>query len=223
MTPFLVVKAFSTRSDHHTRRATNDDLSSHCLYDHYHYHHHHHHLAHQSPPPHNHTSTAGISVLMANALFAGSLTLLANTAFTRRLRSRWAQPQPPSPSPLLNPPTTNSTNPSPHYMIGRCPCSPKNKEVPRNTPSLVVTLISSYDMVGFNKTRKAHDTIKVLEDAYKLPPSVVIVDDIESILQFVPMGTHFTNDVLQTFLNLFLTNSIYGRRIHINVTTSRKC
>ena len=78
-------------------------------------------------------------------------------------------------------------------------------------------------MVGFNKTRKAHYPIKVFEDAYKLPPSVVIVDDIESILQFVPMGTHFTNDVLQTFLNLFLTNSIYGRRIHINVTTSRKC
>ena len=103
MKPFLVVKAFSSRSHHHTKRASNDDFSLPRL-------HHHHHF------PHNHTTAAGIAALAANALFAGNVTLPANAAFTRRQRLRWAQTPPPSPSPPATPPTNDSTNPSPHRL-----------------------------------------------------------------------------------------------------------
>ena len=101
--PFLVVKAVSSRSRHHTKRATNDDFSLPRL--------HHHHYS-----PHNHTTAAGIAALAAYALFAGNVTLLANAAFTRRQRLQWAPTRPPSPSPPANPPTNESTNPSPHRL-----------------------------------------------------------------------------------------------------------
>ena len=97
-----MVKAFSIRSHHHTKRATNDDSSLHRF---------HHHLPH-----HSHTTAAGIAALAANASFAGNLTLPANAAFARRQRLRWAQPPPPSPSPPANPPANDSTNPSPHRL-----------------------------------------------------------------------------------------------------------
>ena len=64
----------------------------------------------------NHTTAAGMAALAANASFAGNLTLPANAAFARRQRLRWLQPPPPSPSPLANPPTKDSTNPSPHRL-----------------------------------------------------------------------------------------------------------
>ena len=85
MKPFLLVKAFPSHSHHHTKRATNHDFSLHRPQ-----HHHHHRHSHHSP--HSHTTAAGIAALVANASFAGNLTLPANAAFTRRQRLRWAQP-----------------------------------------------------------------------------------------------------------------------------------
>ena len=76
----------------------------------YHHHRHSHHY------PHNHTTSAGIAALAANASFAGNLLLPANAAFTRRQRLRWAQPPPPSTSRPANPPTNDSNNPYPHRL-----------------------------------------------------------------------------------------------------------
>ena len=104
MKPFLVVKAFSSRSHHHTKRATNYDFSLHRLHLHHYHLPHHHHSHHNHHNHHYHTTAAGIAALAANA------------AFARRQRLRWAQPPPPSPSPPANPPTNDSTNPSPHCL-----------------------------------------------------------------------------------------------------------
>ena len=112
-TPFLVVKALSSRSHHHTKRATNDDFSLHPLHHHLPHHHHSH---HPRQSPHNHTIAVGIAALAANATFAGNLTLPANAAFTRRQRLRWALRPPPSPSPPASPPTNDSTIPCPHRL-----------------------------------------------------------------------------------------------------------
>ena len=116
MKPFLVVKAFSSRPHHHTKRATNYDFSLHRLHLHHYHLPHHHHSHHNHHNHHYHTTAAGIAALAANASFAGNLTLPANAAFARRQRLRWAQPPPPSPSPPANPPTNDSTNPSPHCL-----------------------------------------------------------------------------------------------------------
>ena len=69
--------------------------------NHYQHHRHSHHSQH------NHSSAAGIAALAANAVFAGSLTLPANAAFTRRQRLRWTLPPPPP----ADPPTIDSTPP----------------------------------------------------------------------------------------------------------------
>ena len=108
MKPFLVVNAFSSCSYHHTKRATNNDLSLLRLH---HHHDHHHHSRHS---PHNHTTAAGIAALGETPSFAGNITLPANVAFTRRQLLRWSQPPPPSPSPPAYPPTNYSTNHSRH-------------------------------------------------------------------------------------------------------------
>ena len=45
--------------------------------------------------------------------------------------------------------------------------------------------------------------IQVFEDAYKSPQSVIVVDDIERLLDYVPIGPRFSNTVLQCLLVLF--------------------
>ena len=92
----------------------------------------------------------------------------------------------------------------------------KNSEFP------FVKLISPEDMSGFNETRKVNHLTKVFQDAYKSPLSVVIVDDIERILDFAPIGPQFSNSVLQTLINLLCKQPPNGRRLLIIATTSQR-
>ena len=92
----------------------------------------------------------------------------------------------------------------------------KNSEFP------FVKLISPDSMVGFNETRKVSYLKKAFEDAYKSPLSVVIVDNIELILEFVPIGPRFSNLVLQTLLALFRKQPPKGRRLLVIVTTTER-
>ncbi len=44
---------------------------------------------------------------------------------------------------------------------------------------------------------KASQITKVFEDAYKSPLSVVILDDVERLLEYVAIGPRFSNTILQ--------------------------
>lgn len=44
---------------------------------------------------------------------------------------------------------------------------------------------------------KASQVLKVFDDAYKSPLSVVILDDIERLIEYVGIGPRFSNTVLQ--------------------------
>jgi len=65
-----------------------------------------------------------------------------------------------------------------------------------------VKMISPEDMIGFSESAKCQKIAKVFSDAYKSPLSLVILDNIERLLEYVRLGPRFSNPVLQTLLVL---------------------
>jgi len=57
-------------------------------------------------------------------------------------------------------------------------------------------------MVGYSEVAKCHKIVKVFQDAYKSPLSVIVVDNMERLLEYVDMGPRFSNLVLQTLMVL---------------------
>lgn len=62
---------------------------------------------------------------------------------------------------------------------------------------------------------KASQITKVFEDAYKSPLSVVILDDIERLLEYVAIGPRFSNTILQALLVLVKRMPPPGRKLLI--------
>lgn len=62
---------------------------------------------------------------------------------------------------------------------------------------------------------KASQITKVFEDAYKSPMSVVILDDIERLLEYVAIGPRFSNTILQALLVLIKRQPPPGRKLLI--------
>lgn len=65
-----------------------------------------------------------------------------------------------------------------------------------------IKLVSPENMAGFNEMQKVQYLNKVFMDAYKSPLNIVVVDNIERIIDWVPIGPRFSNLVLQTLMVL---------------------
>ena len=65
-----------------------------------------------------------------------------------------------------------------------------------------VKMISPEHYVGYTDFAKVQAIAKVFEDAYKSPLSLIVLDDIERLLEFVHIGPRFSNTVLQALLVL---------------------
>lgn len=85
-----------------------------------------------------------------------------------------------------------------------------------------IKLISPEAMVGFNEASKVSFLSKIFMDAYKSSLSVVVVDNIERILDWVPIGPRFSNAVLQTLMVLLRKQPPKGRRLLIIATTTER-
>jgi len=83
-----------------------------------------------------------------------------------------------------------------------------------------IKLISPDTMVELSPQQKIQAINKVFVDSYKSPLSVIVVDNIERLLEWVPIGPHFSNAVLQSLLVLFARRPPKGRRLLIIATTS---
>ncbi|KXZ46923.1 hypothetical protein GPECTOR_39g417 [Gonium pectorale] len=83
-----------------------------------------------------------------------------------------------------------------------------------------VKVITSETMVGFSEQSKASQITKVFEDAYKSPMSVIILDDIERLLEYVAIGPRFSNVILQALLVLVKRMPPPGHKVFIVGTTS---
>jgi vesicle-fusing ATPase len=59
-----------------------------------------------------------------------------------------------------------------------------------------VKFVSSEDMVGTSLPFKIQYIVKAFEDAYKSKQSIIILDDLERLVEYVEIGRRFNNDLL---------------------------
>jgi vesicle-fusing ATPase len=84
-----------------------------------------------------------------------------------------------------------------------------------------IRMISADEMIGYSETSKCQMVHKVFMDSYKSPLSIIFIDDIERIIEYVPIGPRFSNTVLQTLLVLLKKiPPDDGRRLLVIGTTS---
>ncbi|KAJ2055492.1 transport between ER and Golgi ATPase protein [Coemansia sp. S155-1] len=85
-----------------------------------------------------------------------------------------------------------------------------------------VKLVSPESMIGLTESQRVSAITKVFNDSYKSPLSLIVVDDIERLLEWVPIGARFSNSVLQTLLVLIKKQPPKGRRLLVIGTTSER-
>ncbi len=76
--------------------------------------------------------------------------------------------------------------------------------------------------LGYSEAGKCSKISKFFEDAYKSPLSIVVIDDIERLLDYVAIGPRFSNAVLQTLLVLLKRQPPPGKKLLILATSSSK-
>eukprot|EP00521_Asterionellopsis_glacialis_P007441 CAMPEP_0195290474 /NCGR_PEP_ID=MMETSP0707-20130614/6320_1 /TAXON_ID=33640 /ORGANISM="Asterionellopsis glacialis, Strain CCMP134" /LENGTH=759 /DNA_ID=CAMNT_0040350607 /DNA_START=44 /DNA_END=2323 /DNA_ORIENTATION=+ len=84
-----------------------------------------------------------------------------------------------------------------------------------------VRMISADEMIGHGEASKCQTIHRAFLDSYKSPLSIIFIDDIERIIEYVPIGPRFSNTVLQTLLVLLKKiPPDEGRRLLVIGTTS---
>eukprot|EP01071_Lankesteria_metandrocarpae_P002531 Lankesteria_metandrocarpae@DN2392_c0_g1_i1.p1 len=84
-------------------------------------------------------------------------------------------------------------------------------------------IISPENFIGQTESSRIDSISKVFDDAYKSSLSLIILDDIESLVDYSPIGPRFSNPILQA-LNVLIKRrpAKEERRIFILGTTSQK-
>uniref|UniRef100_A0A7S2CV29 Vesicle-fusing ATPase n=1 Tax=Florenciella parvula TaxID=236787 RepID=A0A7S2CV29_9STRA len=83
-----------------------------------------------------------------------------------------------------------------------------------------VRFISADALIGMGEMSKCSYIQKVFMDSYKSPLSMILIDDIERIIDYTPLGPRFSNMVLQTLLVLLKKAPPKNKRLFIVGTTS---
>ncbi|CAE6443423.1 unnamed protein product [Rhizoctonia solani] len=83
-----------------------------------------------------------------------------------------------------------------------------------------IKLVSPDHMVGFSEPQKIAAITKVFQDSYRSPLSVIVVDNIERLLDWVPIGPRFSNGVLQALMVLMAKRPPAGKRLLVIATTT---
>lgn len=82
-----------------------------------------------------------------------------------------------------------------------------------------VRMISPESFVGLSESSKCAVLAKAFDDAHKSPLSVIVLDNIERMIEYTPIGPRFSNVVLQTLMVLVKSIPPLGRRLLILATT----
>jgi len=86
-----------------------------------------------------------------------------------------------------------------------------------------VKMISPENFVGYSEQAKISAMVKIFDDAYKSPLSLIVLDDIERLIEFIHIGPRFSNSVLQALLVLIKKRPPNAnRKLMIIGTTSMK-
>jgi len=85
-----------------------------------------------------------------------------------------------------------------------------------------VRAIQAKEFIGVSDDRAAGIILSVFEDAYKSRLSAIIIDDLDMIVEYSPIGPRYSNKMLQAILVLLKTAPPMGRKLAIFVTTSKR-
>jgi len=83
-----------------------------------------------------------------------------------------------------------------------------------------VKFVSAEDMVAFGDQTKALKINQIFQDAYKSEFSIVILDDVERLLGYTPVGSRFSTRVMETLQVLCRKDPPLGRSICIIATST---
>lgn len=83
-----------------------------------------------------------------------------------------------------------------------------------------IKLVTPEAYIGMSEYTKCNAIAKVFDDAYKSDNSIVMIDNIERLLEYVPIGPRFSNTVLQTLMILITKLPKHGRRLLVLATSS---
>lgn len=83
-----------------------------------------------------------------------------------------------------------------------------------------VKVVSPENYIGLSELARVNAIQKAFDDAHKTPQSLIILDDIERLIDYTPIGPRFSNTILQCLLVLIKKAPKHGRRIFVIGTTS---
>merc|ERR1711934_737007 len=81
-------------------------------------------------------------------------------------------------------------------------------------------MLTADSMIGHSESSKCQSIHKAFLDAYKSPLSLIVIDDIERIIEYIRVGPRFNNAVLQTLLVLLKKPPPEGKKLLVIGTTS---
>ncbi len=84
-----------------------------------------------------------------------------------------------------------------------------------------IKLITPEKMVGFSESSRVAKINGYFDDAYKSPLSLVVIDNIERLLDYVRIGPRFSNTILQALFVMLKRLPPKGRRLLIIGTSSK--
>lgn len=85
-----------------------------------------------------------------------------------------------------------------------------------------VKLTAPENMVGLAEGAKIAHVHKVFSDSYRSPLSCIVVDNIEKIIEWSPIGPRFSNPVFQALSVLLSKQPPHDRRLLVIATTSNR-
>lgn len=85
-----------------------------------------------------------------------------------------------------------------------------------------IKICSPEDMVGFTESAKCLQIRKIFDDAYRSTLSCIVVDNLERLLDYGPIGPRYSNLTLQALLVLLKKQPPKGRKLLILCTSSRR-
>ncbi|KOC60817.1 Vesicle-fusing ATPase 1 [Habropoda laboriosa] len=95
-------------------------------------------------------------------------------------------------------------------------------QIAKNSNFPFVKVCTPEDMVGFTESAKCLSIRKIFDDAYRSQLSCILVDNIERLLDYGPIGPRYSNLTLQALLVLLKKQPPRGRKLLIVCTSSRR-
>ncbi|KAK3371834.1 P-loop containing nucleoside triphosphate hydrolase protein [Lasiosphaeria ovina] len=86
-----------------------------------------------------------------------------------------------------------------------------------------IKLITPATIIGFRDEIAKKDHLhKIFTDAYKSPLSLIVLDNLERMIEWNPVGPRFSNTIVQTLVTLLQTPPPKGHRLLVLATTSQR-